>query len=269
MQGNNGIATNSGAITLTGSSNYGINLLGIGSTLLNTGTITSAVSGASGIGSDNSDNIVTNSGIITLSGDGSSGSVTTSGTSSHGLISAGSTSTINNSGTVIVNDASSYSVYVTDVFSTLNLNEGSVLYGDVRFGSTASQTLNFGAGLNALVQTNDGAAAAAIPNTITTINGAYVVSGRIIHVADGTGFAASDMAGLSAGGLIGDALSSRGNGTVLVTKGASGSTRWGKIIGAGLSTTTGQTAPQHSPQSVAVLPLDRTILTVMASMVGS
>jgi hypothetical protein len=73
-----------------------------------------------------------------------------------------------------------------------------------------------------------------IPDTITVANGVYTTAGDVIYVVDGTGFAAADKAAFASGGLVSSALTSRGNGTALVTQGVAGATRWVKYLGAGL-----------------------------------
>ena len=78
------------------------------------------------------------------------GTVTTSGVYASGLLAVGENNSVPNSGTVI--SQQSYSIGMPRANAILNLNLGSVLFGDVLFGDTGTATLNFGTGLNAVVR---------------------------------------------------------------------------------------------------------------------
>ena len=257
--GNTNSLTNSGTVTTSGIGGYGIYANGANNSLSNNGTVTTSGRGGYGIFADGANNSLSNNGILTTTGNNAVGiiardnsnvitnvgTVTTEGALSaigietdgdantvinrgfvttnggDGIQTRGAGATVTNSGTVI--SAQNFSLDIGGPNSTVNLLEGSVLYGDVKFATAASATLNFGAGLNASVNTNN-----TIPNTITVANGSYVVAGSTIHAVDANSFAASDQTPGVMGGMILDTLDMQVTGTpVGVTRGASASsTGW-------------------------------------------
>ena len=234
--GDRNILTNRGTVTTNGTP-FGIGLHAVGNsnTLINGGTVTTSGVSSWAFSASGDSNILINTGTLTTNGQFghgfvafgnantliNSGTVVANGPVGWGLASTGNTNTITNSGTVISNQ--SLSIYMSGANATVNLLEGSVLYGDVEFATAASATLNFGAGLNASVQTNN-----TIPNTITVANGSYVVAGSTIHAVDANSFAASDQTPGVLGGMILDTLDTQVTGNpVGVTRGASASsTGW-------------------------------------------
>lgn len=229
--GDMNLLTNSGTLTTTGFFSHGLVAEGNTNTLSNSGTVATSGDRVYGLIAVGNANTLTNSGTVTLSGNEgfglvaggntntitNTGTVTTNGANSHGLYVEGNTATVTNSGTVISNQGVSIGTFGAN--GTVNLLEGSVLYGNVEFVSW----LNFGAGLNASVQTNP-----TIPNTITVANGSYVVAGSTIHAVDANSFAASDQTPGVMGGMILDTLDTQVTGNpVGVTRGASvNSTGW-------------------------------------------
>ena len=232
--GNTNILTNSGTVTTSGLGGRGIHAVGANNSLSNNGILTTTGKNAVGIIARGNSNVITNVGTVTTEGAGTAigiktvgdantvinrGFVTTNG--GDGIQTRGAGATVTNSGTVI--SAQNFSLDIGGPNSTVNLLEGSVLYGDVKFATAASATLNFGAGLNASVNTDN-----TIPNTITVANGSYVVAGSTIHAVDANSFAASDQTPGVMGSMILDTLDMQVTGTpVGVTRGASASsTGW-------------------------------------------
>ncbi len=209
--------TNSGTISTTGTSAFGILSQGANSTLNTTGTITTAGVQANGIFVTGSDGLTINTGTIV-----------SSGLNASGFVSQGLRSTLTNSGLISTGGTGLYSVNGASQNFTLNLNQGSVLIGDVNFGDPTSAKLNFGPGLSAVVQTN------ALPNTITAPNGAYTTSGTTIYTTDITGFAAAGAAAAAQGRQVLDAIDQRGDNEVAVTRGPQGGYRWAQAIGGGM-----------------------------------
>lgn len=235
--GNTNILINSGAVATSGDAASGIVAVGDDNSLMNNGFVTTTgINAAVGIFARGNSNSLTNFGTITTEGtravgieargDANTvinhGLVTTNGAVGIEVYDAGNT--ITNSGTVI--SAQNSSLLISGPNSTVNLLEGSVLYGDIQYfdvATAASATLNFGAGLNASVHTNN-----TIPNTITVANGSYVVAGSTIHAVDASSFAASDQTPGVMGNMILDTLDMQVTDTpVGVTRGASASsTGW-------------------------------------------
>lgn len=237
--GDRGMVTNSGTVVTSGDSARGIQYTGDGGTLANTGMITTSGTNAEGMLHSGANGILTNSGTITTSGDngrgvyhdGANGTFTNTGTivtsgggDAHGFIHRGDGGTFTNSGTIISENA--YSIYFRGANATLNLNAGSVLQGQVVFQDAGTSTLNFGPGLNAVLDVN------AVPATITAPGDAFVVDGTDIHVADITGFAASDRGGFAKGWLVQTAVENRER-SAQVTRGAAGMRSWAQIVGGG------------------------------------
>ncbi len=208
--GGNSSITNSGTVTTSGKNGWGLVGSGDYNSLVNSGTVTTSGEGGSAFLISGNNNSIVNS-----------GSVMTSGIRSAGLYAVGRSNTVTNGGAIIANQ--SFSIDMHDVDATVNLLEGSVLYGGVNFATAASATLNFGAGLNASVNTNN-----TIPNTITVANGSYVVAGSTIHAVDANSFAASDQTPGVMGGMILDTLDTQvASNPVGATRGASASnTGW-------------------------------------------
>jgi hypothetical protein len=233
--GDTNTLTNTGTVTTSGSEGDGLIASGNTNTVTNTGTVTTSGIGSYALFASGNTNTLTNSGAVTTSGDRSrglfasgnsntltnTGTVTTSGSFAFGLRASGTANTVTNSGTVISQQG--WSIYTSGADATVNLLKGSVLYGDVEFATAASATLNFGAGLNASVNTNN-----TIPNTITVANGSYVVAGSTIHAVDANSFAASDQTTGVMGGMILDTLNTQVAGNPIgVTRGTSASnTGW-------------------------------------------
>jgi hypothetical protein len=239
--GNTNTVTNSGTVTTNGSSfGLGLHAIGNNNTLINSGTVTTSGVSSWAFSVTGDSNIMINTGILQTNGQFghgfvvfnnantliNSGTVVTNGPVGWGLASDGNTNIIINSGTVISNQSSS--IYMSGAGATVNLLEGSVLYGDVNFVIATSATLNFGAGLNASVNTNN-----TIPNTITVANGSYVVAGSTIHAVDANSFAASDQTTGVMGGMILDTLNKQVAGNPIgVTRGTSASnTGWVEVFG--------------------------------------
>ncbi len=127
--------------------------------------------------------------------------------------------------------------------ATLNLERGSILQGGIHFTDADSATLNFGAGLNAAVQTfaPDPAPLAplpagtvpAVPATITS-TGVYTVSGGTVYNADLSDYAAQDQAGATSARLITDAVDLRRS-TRQIAPSDSCDSRWGGVTGGAIS----------------------------------
>lgn len=210
VDGHRNVLINNGAITTSGNASFGVFAMGDDNTLINSGQVltTNVYSNGLFVVGDNTE--VTNAGVVIVEG-----------SDSRGVFVIGDHATLTNSGTIIADQ--SWSAQMGGRDATVNLLNGSVLYGDIRFGHGASATLNFGAGLNATVQTDN-----TLPNTITVENGSYVVAGSTIHVVDANSFAASDQAPGVLGGMILDTLDTQVTAIpVGVTRGASASsTGW-------------------------------------------
>ena len=234
--GANNTLTNSGSVSTEDSLAFGLYAVGANNTLTNSGSVTTTGDGAYGLSARGANNTLTNSGSVTTAGGNArglfavgdtntltnSGSVSTTDTTAYGLFADGANNTLTNSGSVIALD--SLSVLMGGTNATLNLLQGSVLFGDVRFGTPSSATLTFGAGLNAVVHTD-----ASVPATITS-QGVYTVVGDTIHNVDLSDYTAQDQAGATAGRLIMDAVDARGQ-TPVVTQGAAGNGRWASVTG--------------------------------------
>ncbi|MEQ8366450.1 MAG: hypothetical protein RIB61_07060 [Roseicyclus sp.] len=220
--GSNNILTNRGSITTNGTQSSGLEVVNVNSnTLINSGTVTTSAPGSIGIR-------ISNSSMSTVI---NSGTVTTSGNATAAVTTDGAGNTVTNSGTIISEQGSSIRTGGTD--ATVNLLAGSVLVGDVEFQTHLSATLNFGAGLNAVVRT-DGPA---LPGTITS-PGPNTVVGDTVYVADLDDYAVQDRTGGTASRLIHDAVAGRGL-TPTVTQGPAGTRTWASVSGALLRDATG------------------------------
>lgn len=201
--GNDNTLVNIGNITTAEIASRGLRLEGNTSALNNRGKITTNGDFSPGLLVDGSNNRLNNSGIVITSGIGAAG-----------LSATGDTNTLTNSGTVIAKQ--SRSIYLSGADGTVNLLEGSVLYGNIGFVTAAPATLNFGAGLNASVNTPN-----TIPDKISVANGAYAVDGSTIHAVDAHSFAAGDLVPGVMGGMILDTLDAQVTANpVSVTRGA-------------------------------------------------
>ena len=177
---------NTGTITSSESNADGIRVgnginLSDNNTVINSGTITTSGSDATGIIANGDSNTVTNSGTITASG-----TITISGEDAHGIFTNGDSNTVTNSGTAISENG--FSISMTGSNATLNLEQGSVLVGDVNFGNT-NATLNINTGSSAVIQMDS---SSETPDTINVLSGVYTVSDSTIYVAELSDYAAQD-----------------------------------------------------------------------------
>ena len=217
---------NTGNVTTNGQSSFGIYGLGDYNNVENTGTITSSGSDADGIRVGNNinlsdNNTVINSGTITTSGSDASaiiangdsnmvinrGTITASGENAHGIFTNGDSNTVTNSGTVISENG--FSISMTGSNATLNLEQGSVLVGDVYFSSTDA-TLNINTGSSAVIQMDSTSITPSeTPDTINVLSGVYAVSDSTIYVAELSDYAAQDRVLSTQTRLVHNAVSDR------------------------------------------------------------
>ena len=226
--GDSNTVTNSGDITVSGSKAVGVFIVGDDTTTANTGTVTANVTDTTSVIVAGDRNTLTNSGMIIASSVGSdgikaagnyntitnSGTVTASDTGAYGIafiidagIGANTFNTITNSGTVIAENG--YSIYMEGTDSTLNLEQGSVLVGDVYFSSNDA-TLNINTGSSAVIQMDSTSITPSeTPGTINVLSGVYAVSDSTIYVAELSDYAAQDRVLSTQTRLVHNAVSDR------------------------------------------------------------
>lgn len=192
--------TSDGSVTTTGNNNNALSAAGNSNVVTNNGALATDGINAHGIYSTTAENtVITNTGSITTSGStaygmyilgdsytiSNSGTITATGATADGIHVEGDNSIITNSGTVISNNG--FSISIEGTGSTLNLESGSILVGDVYFDSTDT-TLNV-TGFSAVIQADS---SSEIPNTINALSGVYTVSDNTIYVAELSDYAAQD-----------------------------------------------------------------------------
>ena len=150
----------------------------------------------------------------------------------------------------------------------LNLNEGSVIIGELQINSKdrTNSTLNFGEGLTAVVQFDD--ADGEMPNTVTSPDGNHVVDGNLVYVVDGASLGAAQASrqqmNTATNGLFQSALNNRAglttpNGTnARISSRGSGSTSttwttWGTLIGSGVNQPATDNISAYSGSATALI----------------
>lgn len=279
--GNDNSLSNSGSIETLGVQSHGVYLDGDFNSVANSGHIATEMNGAGGIVVIGDGNAVSNDGTLSTMGNNSpgisavgmgnsivnAGGIFTAGDNSRGISVGSTNNVIRNTGNIVAEDDG---IYVTNrnneifnsgnIFSvgggeainiragvdtTINLLEGSRLFGGIRL-LTTENSLAFGPGLNAVVETTD-----QLPDTITAPNDAFVVDGDTIITVDSTPFPAADQGVAALGGQVLAALDRLGPGGAApeVTHGTAGdgAFSWGGAIGAlGLGGETDTTASYRS-----------------------
>lgn len=207
----NAIITNSGRIVTNDINSHGIYAVNSQDAIItNSGSINTSGSFAHGIYAGNSqDAIITNSGsintigpiavgIFSLSGQAiitNSGSITTTGIAlnvsngADGIFVNGAQSTINNSGIIKIKDINSAAIHLENAEnSTVNLNRGSVIVGNIvkDHASSAKLNINLGAGVSYAYSVTG-------PWTITDLDNRPMVTGSAYAAGIGAQETASEM----------------------------------------------------------------------------
>lgn len=160
VSGSNVTVTNNGLIQTYGSSGTGIYASGSSATVINNGTIKANASDAYGILATGSSASISNGGTIETSdiaahgiyASGSSASISNSGTirttgsSAYSVYVIGANSVISNSGTISATGSSSYAVRGNSNAQTLNLYNGSRIYGAIDLGGGGDVVNVYGSG---------------------------------------------------------------------------------------------------------------------------
>ncbi|WP_133486145.1 beta strand repeat-containing protein [Aliiroseovarius marinus] len=210
----NGRVVNSGTVTTTGTFADGIET-DLAGDITNSGSVRTAGFGASAIRASGVDSVILNSGVLAAEG-----------AASRGIWALADDASITNSGTI--SSAQDLSILMQGSNAELTLLEGSVLVGNVGFSQAGTATLNFGAGLSAVVKMDSG-----VPATITAASGVFaIVGGDTVVTADVSDFAAQDVMVADFGRLIADSIPAS-NADVQVARGALsfGKPTWAKVFG--------------------------------------
>ena len=193
--------TNSGSISTTGSSAYGIRSYGTNANITNNGSISTAGYGAYGIRSDADNASVSNSGSISTTGSSAygirsdadnasitnSGSISTAGGGAYGIRSDADNASITNSGSIITTGSSAYGIR-SDAYNASITNSGSIstagngAYG-IRSDADNASITNSGS----IIISGDGAYGirSGSDNTSITNSGSITATGTGVYAIQG------------------------------------------------------------------------------------